>query len=190
MARSNAWWLTTTNYDGLQTMLMSAQENWQSSRATRAGVEKASWLCKLSIRNVAYTKGLMLLRSYLFLPILLSSRMSMIDRFRKIDQNRLHICCCCVTQCEQTLKYKLATKTNQKLPKSNYTSLCMKMDVFKRAQKVNIHLGYFCEKICHQELSKIPQSGHAGCVHQNHLQLVLPIRLFLTSFQSSNLVGV
>ena len=27
----------------------------------------------------------------------------------------------------------------------------MKMDVFKTAQQVNIHLGFFCKKICHQE---------------------------------------
>ena len=39
----------------------------------------------------------------------------------------------------------------------------MKMDAFKRAQKVNMHLGYFFKKICHQELSKIAQSGHTGC---------------------------
>ena len=36
------------------------------------------------------------------------------------------------------------------------------MDVFKTAQKVEIHLGCFCKKICHQELSKIAQSGHTG----------------------------
>ena len=36
----------------------------------------------------------------------------------------------------------------------------MKMDVFKAAQEVNIHLGYFSKKICHQELSKNIQSGH------------------------------
>ena len=36
----------------------------------------------------------------------------------------------------------------------------MKMDVFKTAQQVNIHLGFFCKKICHQELLKIAQSGH------------------------------
>ena len=34
------------------------------------------------------------------------------------------------------------------------------MDVFKTAQKVNIHLGYLCKKICHEQLSKIVQSGH------------------------------
>ena len=31
----------------------------------------------------------------------------------------------------------------------------MKMDAFKTAKKVNKYLGYFCKKICHQELSKI-----------------------------------
>ena len=48
--------------------------------------------------------------------------------------------------------------------KSSYSSLCKKMDVFKTAQTVNIHLGYFCKKICHQELSKIAQSGHTGAI--------------------------
>ena len=36
----------------------------------------------------------------------------------------------------------------------------MKMDAFKTAKKVNKYLGYFCKKICHQELSKIDKSGH------------------------------
>ena len=40
----------------------------------------------------------------------------------------------------------------------------MKLEVFKIAQKVNIHLGYFCKKICHQELSKIAQFGHTARV--------------------------
>ena len=40
------------------------------------------------------------------------------------------------------------------------------MDVFATAQKVNIHLGHFCNEICHQELSKIAQSGgHTGHTH-------------------------
>ena len=38
----------------------------------------------------------------------------------------------------------------------------MKMDVFKTAQNVKIHLGYFCNQICDQELSKYAQSGHTG----------------------------
>ena len=38
----------------------------------------------------------------------------------------------------------------------------MKMDVFKTAQKVCKHLGYFCKKSTRQELSKIAQSGHTG----------------------------
>ena len=54
----------------------------------------------------------------------------------------------------------LKSKVAQKLTKSNQRSWHMKMDVFKAAQKVNIQLGYFSKKICHQELSKIIQSGH------------------------------
>ena len=36
------------------------------------------------------------------------------------------------------------------------------MDAFTKAQKVNIHLGHFYEKICQQELSKIAQSSHTN----------------------------
>ena len=36
------------------------------------------------------------------------------------------------------------------------------MDVFKTAQKFNIHLSYFCKKIYHQKLSKIAKSGHTA----------------------------
>ena len=43
----------------------------------------------------------------------------------------------------------------------------MKMDVLKTAQKVNIHLGYFCMKICLQELYKIAQSGYTGSKVRN-----------------------
>ena len=57
------------------------------------------------------------------------------------------------------LKYKVA----QNFPKvAQIVRKCMKMDVFKTAQNVNIHLGYLCKKICHQELSKIPKSGHTA----------------------------
>ena len=38
----------------------------------------------------------------------------------------------------------------------------MKIDISKTAQKGNIDFGYFCKKICQQELSKIDQSGHTG----------------------------
>ena len=34
--------------------------------------------------------------------------------------------------------------------------------VFQNSQKVTKYLGNFCEKNCHQELSKIVQSGHTG----------------------------
>ena len=36
----------------------------------------------------------------------------------------------------------------------------MKIDAFKRIQKVNIHLDYFCTKNRHPKLSKTAQSGH------------------------------
>ena len=44
----------------------------------------------------------------------------------------------------------------------------MKIDVFKIAQKVNIHLGHFYKRNSHQELSKIDQSGHTGYYHRGH----------------------
>ena len=50
------------------------------------------------------------------------------------------------------LKYKVAQnypKFAQKVATAVYGY--MKMDAIKRAQKVNIHLGYFCKKICHQK---------------------------------------
>ena len=31
---------------------------------------------------------------------------------------------------------------------------------FKIGQKVTKYFGYCCNKICHQDLEKIPQSGH------------------------------
>ena len=33
---------------------------------------------------------------------------------------------------------------------------------FTTAQKVTKHLGYFCNKICGQEIPKITQSGHTN----------------------------
>ena len=56
------------------------------------------------------------------------------------------------------LNYKVA----QSCLKSNDSSSCMTIDVFKTAQKVKIHLGYLCLKNCHQELTKIAKSGHTG----------------------------
>ena len=45
-------------------------------------------------------------------------------------------------------------------PKSKHSSLTYNCSVFKIAQKVAKFLGYFCMKICHQDPSKIAQSGH------------------------------
>ena len=35
------------------------------------------------------------------------------------------------------------------------------------------YLGYFCEKICHQDLSKIAQSGHTDYAQSIGVQLLL-----------------
>ena len=45
------------------------------------------------------------------------------------------------------------------------------MVFFKIAPKSTIFLGYFCERICCQELSKITQSGHTGGRHVHVRQL-------------------
>ena len=55
------------------------------------------------------------------------------------------------------------------------------MDVFKTAQRVHIHLGNFCKKICHLELIKIAQSGHAALnltkLHRLHALLLTIVAL-------------
>ena len=67
-----------------------------------------------------------------------------------------------------------------------YAEQCDQMLKYKRAQKDNIHLGYFCKKICNQELSKIAHSGHTA-IHflvfhnQNNLPLE-PILLFISLY--------
>ena len=49
----------------------------------------------------------------------------------------------------------------KKLPKSSHSSFYLKDMGFKRAHsKVAEHLGYFCNKFCHQDVSKIAKSGH------------------------------
>ena len=53
-------------------------------------------------------------------------------------------------------------KISKSCPKDDQSGLLIKMDAFKTAQKVNICLGYFCKKICHQNLSKIAKSGHTA----------------------------
>ena len=48
------------------------------------------------------------------------------------------------------------------MPKSIHNSFNQKMMLFKVDQKESRYLGYFSNKICHQELSNIAQSGHTG----------------------------
>ena len=59
------------------------------------------------------------------------------------------------TPSDQTLKYKVAknilTKVAQNFINEN--------GCFQKAKTVNIHLGNFCNKICHQYLLKIAKSG-------------------------------
>ena len=64
-------------------------------------------------------------------------------------------------QCDQ--KWNIKKPRNfQKLPKKYSQQFVQKMDVFKRAKRVNTPLGYFCNKMFHQELSEIAQSSHTG----------------------------
>ena len=64
-------------------------------------------------------------------------------------------------QCDQTLEQMVAQFFLQKLPKSNDRRFYLSA-LFKFVQMFDKYLGYFCTKICHQELSKIAQSGHTG----------------------------
>ena len=45
------------------------------------------------------------------------------------------------------------------------------MAVFITAQKLTIHLGYFCKKNFHQEQSKIAQSGHTPQNPKSRIQI-------------------
>ena len=54
-------------------------------------------------------------------------------------------------------------------PKISHSWFYFKKLFFKRAQKVTVHLGYFWNKICSQELSKITQFGHTGGNLQSNL---------------------
>ena len=44
------------------------------------------------------------------------------------------------------------------------------------AYKVNKYLGYFCKKICSQDVLKIAQSGHTGG-HPNYTTIFLQVNL-------------
>ena len=72
-------------------------------------------------------------------------------------------------------------KNFQKLPKKYSQQFVQKMDVFKRAKRVNTHLGYFCNKMFHQELSEIAQSSHT---ERNIPELSLRARTTASKHQS------
>ena len=52
------------------------------------------------------------------------------------------------------------TKVAQKCSKSSFY---IKREIFKIAQKVAHYLGYFCNRICLQDFSKVAQSGYTVC---------------------------
>ena len=57
---------------------------------------------------------------------------------------------------------KKLPKCFHKLPKKYPSQFLHQIIYYKIAQKSTIFLGYFCEQISYQELSKIAQSGHTG----------------------------
>ena len=65
-------------------------------------------------------------------------------------------------QCDQMLTLKVAQIYPNVDPKSSLNRVYFKVMSFLKAQKVTKYLGYFCNKICYQELLKIAQSGHTG----------------------------
>ena len=73
------------------------------------------------------------------------------ERERERRRRRKEISTGRQTECDQTLKYRVAI-FSKSCPKSNYSSLYMKIDVFKSAKKANTHLVYFCKKTFHLEL--------------------------------------
>ena len=62
-------------------------------------------------------------------------------------------------QCDQMLEYEVA-QIFQMLPIKRLNIFYLKINVLKISQNVNKYLGYFCNKIYNQELSKIARSGH------------------------------
>ena len=79
----------------------------------------------------------------------------------------------CVCECDDVLSLSPSTSVtrcwskscpnvSKSHPRSGQISFYIKVWFFKIAQKVDNNLGYFCQKFCHQALSKIAQSGHAA----------------------------
>ena len=46
------------------------------------------------------------------------------------------------------------------------TVFTLKVMLLKKPKQFSKYLGYFCNKICRQELSKIAQSGHSATIYQ------------------------
>ena len=66
------------------------------------------------------------------------------------------------TKCERRYtewpdaELKNSPNFSKRCPKSNHSSLTRKVLFLPLAQKYTMHLGYFWQKPCHQELSKMP----------------------------------
>ena len=56
--------------------------------------------------------------------------------------------------------------------------------LFKKAQKVTKYFGHFWRTICHQELSKITQSGHTGVLSAAQEKIDKRISLVVVSFKN------
>ena len=66
-------------------------------------------------------------------------------------------------QCDQMLILKV-THFFPKVAQKVATVVFSSKIVFCKKPKIHNYLSYFCKKICHQELSRIAQSGHTGPV--------------------------
>ena len=56
----------------------------------------------------------------------------------------------------------LELKVAEIFAKRIHISFYFKIDVYQNSKKVTKYLGNFCSNICHQEITKITQSGHTG----------------------------
>ena len=76
----------------------------------------------------------------------------------------------CWNKMQQNCPKSKVAQLLQKHPKISQSSFYLKSDIFQNSPKIVNYLGYYCRKMCHQDLSKIAQSGHTvtttyGCCY-------------------------
>ena len=86
------------------------------------------------------------------------------------------------------VRVKSSPNVSKSYSRISYISFQIRVMFFKIAEKVANKLSYFCEKFCHEELSKIAQTGHTAPVrlHLNLFYCKARI-LFLTQMSRSRL---